>query len=359
MTQTRTNPAQISWQLMPADALTNDETLRSAWNALNAAGPNLPFMDAQIVAVAQQLFGTGKERLAVARTQERIIATTLVVKMDAIRWTTFQPSQLPLGAWLSHPDIDLAALSQSLIRVLPGIALAVSVTQADPRFVARPPNAPAFRTDDYIDTGWVDIDGSFDAYWSARGKNLRQNMRKQHNKLDAENCAAAMRTFTRAEDMADAVARYGNLESGGWKADLGTAIHKDNDQGHFYTDMLTRAAHAGEAVVYEYLINNEVAASNLCVRRGDTQVLLKTTYDEKYKQISPALLLLHDELQALFDEGKIKHLEFYGRMKDWHTRWTDTKRALFHATTYRASLIRKLAERRHRDTADETIASEA
>ena len=68
------------------------------------------------------------------------------------------------------------------------------------------------------------------------------------------------------EDMADAVARYGNLESGGWKADLGTAIHKDNDQGHFYTDMLTRAAHAGEAVVYEYLINNEVAASNLCVR---------------------------------------------------------------------------------------------
>lgn len=343
---------------MPANALTDDGALSAAWNTLNAAGPALPFMDAQIVAVAQRLFGTGRERLAVARADGRIVAATLIDKLDAIRWTTFQPSQLPLGAWLSDPEVDLAALTHSLLKSLPGVALAISVTQVDPCFVTRPAALSTFRTDDYIDTGWVDIDGSFDDYWSARGKNLRQNMRKQHNKLEAESRQVEVRTLTRAEDMAEAVARYGALESSGWKADLGTAIHRDNDQGRFYTELLTRSAQHGEAVVYEYLIDDEIAASNLCVRRGKVQVLLKTTYDEKYKQLSPALLLLQEELRALFEEGVITRLEFYGRMKDWHTRWTETKRALFHATTYRAGLIRKLAERRRHDSTCETSTSD-
>jgi len=352
-------PIQAAWQFLPAKSLADDAQTALAWNELNALGPNLPFMDAHLVAVAQQLFGNGDERLAVARANGNIVAMCLLTRMDAIRWGTFQPSQLPLGAWLSRPEVALADLTHGLLRALPGFALAVSVTQTDPRFIVRGEDSATFRTDDYIDTGWVEIDGSFDAYWSARGKNLRQNMRKQRNKLEAENQSAVMRTLTDAADMADAVSRYGALESGGWKADLGTAIHKDNEQGRYYTELLTQAAQAGEAVVYEYFIDDEIAASNLSVRRGDVQVLLKTTYDEKYKQISPAFLLLQDELQALFEEARIKRLEFYGRMKDWHTRWTDTKRTLFHATTYRAGLIRKLAERRHRGNEREEAASES
>ena len=46
------------------------------------------------------------------------------------------------------------------------------------------------------------IAGSFDDYWNARGKNLRQNMKKQRAKLQKDGVATRLETLTRAEDVA-------------------------------------------------------------------------------------------------------------------------------------------------------------
>jgi len=335
--------------------------MADAWNALNAKGANLPFLDAEVITLAQRVFGAGSERLALGRANGRIIAAGLICRIDSIRWITFQPSQLPLGAWVCEPSIDIQVLSDSLLKALPGLALVLSITQMDPRTTSRSKNSGKFRTDDYIETGWIPLEGSFDEYWTSRGKQLRQNMRTQRNKINAENIGVEMRTYSEPAQMADAVARYGDLESQGWKAKEGTAIHRNNEQGAFYTELLTLAAHAGEAQIYEYLFDGKLVASNLCIRRGDIQVMLKTTYDESYKQISPAFLLLHDQLQALFSEGIITRYEFFGRVWGWTTRWTDQKRTLYHLTTYRNGLIRKLADRRRQasDAENETSAAPA
>ena len=52
-----------------------------------------------------------------------------------------------------------------------------------------------------LDDGWVDIAGSFDDYWNSRGKNLRQNLRKQRNKLAAQGTAAALRVIREPQEM--------------------------------------------------------------------------------------------------------------------------------------------------------------
>jgi CelD/BcsL family acetyltransferase involved in cellulose biosynthesis len=338
-------PALI-WKDAPAQALLQDNTLRDTWDRLNTERSDLPFLGSLAVLPALKIFGQGGERLLMAHDDVgRCVAMLLLRDMGKLRWQTFQPSQLPLGAWVAAAGLPVQEIASSLLHQGPmKLSLSVSITQVDPLFAPRVEDAADNRHDNYIDTAWVDIDGSFDDYWAARGKNLRQNMRKQRNKLEAESMGVQMRVFRDAADMSGAIARYGALEAQGWKAQEGTAIHPDNDQGRFYTELLQGLAARGEGSVYEYLFGDQTVAVNLCVQRGNALTVLKTTYDESIKIYSPAFLLNQDMMQALFAEQQIKRLEYYGSLMEWHTRWTDNRRTLYHLTTFRNGVVKRLAE---------------
>jgi CelD/BcsL family acetyltransferase involved in cellulose biosynthesis len=334
----------LTWTNLPALALTQDASLKAEWDRLNATSGNLPFLSGDAVTNALQIFGRGDERLLVGKSGQRNAAMLLLTHSGKFRWQTFQPSQLPLGCWLAEPQLKLDALAHDLLVYGPlRLAMSLSITQTDPLFAPRGEDTASNRHDDYIHTAWVDITGTFDDYWAARGKNLRQNMRKQRNKLQTESIALETRVYREPVDMPGAIERYGALESKGWKAQEGTAIRPDNDQGKFYTRLLREAAAKGEATVYECLFNGKTVASNLCLRRGGTLVILKTTYDESIHNYSPAFLLNQDLTQALFEEGKIQRLEYYGGLMEWHTRWTDNRRTLYHLTSFRHSLVKRLA----------------
>lgn len=344
------NP-RISWQSHPATVLKHDAGLQREWDRLNTARANLPFLCSDAIASALDVFGSGKECLLVGRQDASVVAMFILVPHGQLRWRTFQPSQIPLGAWVAQTQLSLLEVTRSLIRGPLGLCLVLSITQNDPLFAARADDADDCRHDDYIETGWIDIQGSFDDYWSARGKNLRQNMRKQRAKLLADGVSTSMRTKHHRNDMAQAIAEYGKLESSGWKAEQGTAIHPDNDQGRFYRELLEKAADRGEAVVYEYLFDDRIVAMNLGLKRNGVLVVLKTTYDESIKNFSPAFLLRQDELETLHRTGETKRLEYYGRLMEWHTRWTENKRAIYHLTLYRWPLLKKLTAKRRQTSA--------
>ena len=59
-------------------------------------------------------------------------------------------------------------------------------------------------------------------------------------------------------------------------------------------------------------------------------MILKTTYDETIKTISPAFLMREESFRGLFEEQQLRHIEFFGKLMEWHTRWTDDVRTLFH-----------------------------
>jgi len=335
--------ASLDWKNIAASTLSQDAQLALAWDRLNASRGDLPFMTSAAVTAALKTFGAGSERLLIGRANGEVAAMFLLVPQAKFRWQTFQPSQLPLGAWVADARWSLHALAAGLQRGPLGLCLVLSITQVDPWLTPREDDSAATHSSDYIDTGWIDIAGSFEDYWNARGKNLRQNMRKQRNKLGTEGVTPQLRTWTAVEDMAPAIARYGQLESQGWKAAKGTAIHLDNDQGRFYRELLETAARHGEAVVYEYLFDERTVAVNLCVRRAGTLVILKTTYDESIQAYSPAFMLSQDAVENIFTAGDTQRVEYYGRLMEWHTKWTENKRTLYHLTSYRWPLVKQMA----------------
>ncbi|WP_114971806.1 GNAT family N-acetyltransferase [Rhodoferax ferrireducens] len=340
--------SRILWKNLPASSLQQDGQLLLDWDRLNAARGNLPFLAGDAIVSALKILGDGSERLLVGYDGTTVVTMVLLSPQGKFQWRTFQPSQLPLGAWVAEARLQLMDVTRSLLRGPLGFCLGLSITQVDPHIAPRAEDNPDSQHTDYIDTGWIDIQGSFDDYWSARGKNLRQNMRKQRVKLLADNVKLTMQVLRDHADMAPAIARYGSMESAGWKAQNGTAIHPDNAQGRYYRELLEHASLQGEAVVYQYLFDDRVVAMNLCLIRQGTLVVLKTTYDESIQTYSPAFLLRENELQEIHQQGQIKRVEYFGRLMDWHTKLTDQKRTVYHLTVYRWPFIKKWAEVRRR-----------
>ena len=319
--------------------------LASKWDRLNTEGPHSPVLTAMFVAPLIKQFGTGQEILAVCKAPEPV-AMAILQRRSGFAWETFQPSQAPLGAWLQLPEMDTQKLALSLIKALPGLKLALGITQLDPELVARPTGSPVLETVDYIQTARISVQGSFEDYWAARGKNLRHNLKRQRNQLAKQGVECRVESVTSPEAAA-AVDQYSKLESAGWKAETGTAVRIGDAQGRFYTEMLQAHCAQGRGRIYRLWLGEKVAAVDLCVNDGVTFVILKTSYDETIQGLSPALLMREEYFRELFG-GALRRIEFYGRVMDWHTKWSDEIRTLYHINCYRSPLVPTLQGLRRR-----------
>jgi CelD/BcsL family acetyltransferase involved in cellulose biosynthesis len=242
-----------------------------------------------------------------------------------------------------RPGLELETVISALIRTLPGFPLALGITQQDPALTPRPPDSVRMATIDYINTARILVEGGYEDYWNARGKNLRQNMRKVQNKLEKDGLIYQLKCISDPAQVKGAIESYGRLESAGWKAADGTAVQSGNVQGNFYTDMLEAFCLAGCGRIYYLTFNDAIVAMDLCIYQGDTIIILKTSYDEAYREYSPAMLMHQELFRELFQTGDFHLIEFYGKVMDWHLRWTEDIRTMYHVNVYRWEKIRNIA----------------
>lgn len=330
----------MSWSVVPARSFARHA---ESWRQLHARGAASSLLAVDFVAPLVEQFGREDDLLAIEQAGGTIRAMALVRPTRRGAWATFQPAQAPLGLWLQAPGLDTERLARGLLGALPGFPLVFALTQVDPMLMPRPGDGPCTRTLDYIDTARVTLSGSFEDYWLERGKNLRGNLKKQRTRLEREGVATRLQVDRAPEAMAQAVVDYGRLESSGWKADKGTAVHAENAQGRYYRAMLEALARRNAASVYRYYFGEQLVAMDLCVEDDASIVVLKTSYDESVPgNLSPTLLMREEACRRLFDEGRFKRLEFYGRVMEWHLRWTDEVRTMYHVNYYRWPGLRRL-----------------
>jgi CelD/BcsL family acetyltransferase involved in cellulose biosynthesis len=335
----------MSWSVVPAAEFAAHA---GRWRALHATGPASPLLAVDFVEALLAVFGTGKEVLAWHGRGSDTDAMTILTPSRLGIWTTFQPSQAPVGLWLQRGAEPPGSLLRDLLRKLPGPGLMAGLTQCDPMLMARPADSATVRTIDYIRTARITVKGAggFDAYWEARGKNLRNNLKKQRNRLRQDGIETQLEIVRAPHEMAQAVADYGRLEGSGWKAAGGTAVDAANEQGRFYRAMLEAFAARGAASVYRYRVGGQLAAMDLCVEGGGCIVVLKTAYDESMaRHLSPALLMREEACRQLFEEARFERIEFYGRVMEWHLRWTDEVRTMYHLNGYRWPALARLHAR--------------
>jgi len=333
------NDLNIRWRFASLDRLADQSP---DWQRLAGRHASAPFLQLDFIQPLLREFASGSERLAIGEQAGRVVALAILGPARRGRCETFQPSQLPLGPVLLDDGISTAAALESLGRQLPISTLVTSFTQLDEAICPPPAGSEALAVGNYIQTAWIDVRGTFEEYWESRGKNLRQNVRKQRRKLQEDGLEPRLDVLRAPGDVARCVEEYGQLESAGWKASGGTAIHPDNAQGRFYRDMLERFCARERGCIYRYSFSGRVAAVDLCIESDTTLVILKTTYDESMKAYSPAVLLHEEVFADAWQGGRMRRIEFFGKVMDWHRRWTDEARDIYHLTRYRWNWVRRL-----------------
>jgi hypothetical protein len=327
------------WRFFP---VTSFRDVATEWDSLNRVNSGLPLLDSYTVELLCREFGSGKERVAFCSGPEGPLAAAILHRRGVGLWETFQPAQSPLGAWVSNPTTPIRDLLRSLSRSLPLPCFQIALTQQDPEILARPMASECVSTLDYIETSRISILSSFDEYWQSRGSNLRQNLKKQRNRLAKDGVDVRLEVISSADAIGKAVDEFGLLESSGWKGAEGTAVHPGNAQGRYYRCLFERLAAQGEATVLRYLFNGRLAASDLCLHRDGVLIVLKTAFDETNKSISPALLMKTEAYRELFSDGRTRRIEFYGKAMEWHRKWTDEMRTMYHINYFRWPWLAKL-----------------
>lgn len=266
----------------------------------------------------------------------------LVRKRRTGFWETFQPAQAPLGLVLIGPGQDTFGVVQKIIRALPGPALGLSLLQQDPDFTdLKNLNSRQMGFVDYIDTPKLTLSGSFEDYWRVQGKEIdsTHNLTKRLRRLTRLNFRMTLRVDRHPDRVAECVAQHGMLEQTGWKGREGTAVTAENQQGAFYKEMLVNFCERNEGVIYRLYFNDDMAASQLALERNGMLIFLKTAYDEKQKELSPGFLLQLEILKFLHTEGRVKRIEFYGRVRNWHAKWRAQTRTMYHINCDRGEWV--------------------
>ena len=331
------------------NALHSFPSFSKDWDCINRERGNHILLDSRFMESLLRHFGSEKMLLAV-RENAAESGMALIEPGNPGFWQTFQPGQAPLGAiLLGGNGHDPSRLMGELIRSLPGYALGFSVTQQDPDVTCfRNLNgSAAVETLDYIQIPRLTISGKYEDYWKQRSKNLTHNLSRQRRRLKEQGNVLELLTDRNADAVAGAIQEYGLLESTGWKGEEGSAVAADNVQGRIYREMLENFCGRGEAGIYRLQLNGKTVASDLCLQRDGTLVILKTAYDESVQGLSLGLLLHQEIFQSVFEEEKLGVIEFYGRLRDWHTKWTDEIRTMYHINWYRhhwVSSVRRIVQ---------------
>jgi CelD/BcsL family acetyltransferase involved in cellulose biosynthesis len=325
----------MAWTLFPVAGFAE---FGDRWQRLNLAGPNSPLLRPEFVGPLVAAFARRDEIIAVHGDPGAPNAMGIFARAGPFAWQTFQPAVSPLGMWLA-PGGAPVDLLRSLAAALPGLTILVGVTQQDPLVTPRPPCADRVRTLDYIRTARIGISEDFATYWGSLGKNLRHTIKRLQNRIDRENVDVHLDIKTEPGEMPDAVAAYSRLESAGWKGRAGTAVLGDDDQGRFYAAMMQAFCRDGCGLVCQLRLAGRLVATDICIHDGKTVIVLKTTYDEAAKAWSPAQLMRYMVFQKFFDEFKFRTIEFYGPVKDWHSKLSSDVRTMYHINFYRLPMF--------------------
>lgn len=322
----------MSWQRIPLDR--NLGAYRADWDALNARyyGGH-PFLDSRFVEVLLKYFGSGKEQLFIHRTAGAIDGLLILSEVRLGTWRQFVPDQLQAAPIL----VPRAEFLGGIFKILPLTAWSIEFMSQDPEFVPQGllDNAPDRLVLPHALTMNVALVGDFNSYWNNRSSNLKKNIRRYLNRAGDEKDSVDNQEVTQPELMPEAIKRFGELESSGWKGKEGTAVNIDNIQGRFYAELMSGFAMTGQAQVLEYRLGDRLVASRLVISGGGMSVILKTSYDEDSARFAPGRLQLHAYLERAFEENRQKVIEFYTNATQDQLAWATGQRVISHVTYIR------------------------
>lgn len=300
-----------------------------------------PLLHVDFLAPALKIFGGPNVSILVGREQGRVNVLLPIEKKSPGFWATYAPSQLPITPLLWRSETPIVASLLSATRILDGPLLQFSVLHYDEHF--SPPFCGDPKADrvHYCTTMNIDTAAEFDSYWHGRSKKLRDNIKRYQNRAKKDGLHVDVIELKEWSEIRPALRRYGEIESAGWKGQIGTALAEGNVQEEFYSQVLEKFADRHCARVFELTLGGETVASRISIKERENAVFLKTTYKENFSRYSPGRLLLHFAIERLFNDRTMRSIEFYTKVNRDQQQWASHVREIQHINLYRSRTVKK------------------
>lgn len=318
------------------------KSIHIQWDNINKRNFDTPLLDSLFIFPLLEYFSSGKEIIAIYGTRNNIKAMGILEYKNPFQVTTFQPNQAPIGLFVFDRTLDPEILFQSLLRTLPGYVLNLGILFQDSNFYQKIPDGNHVNSNMVFHTPNISITGNFTNFWNEKSKSFQKQFKTRYSKLQKNQIITKCRCLTTEQEIKDAIATFGLIESSGWKGRSNTAVHPDNIQGKLYHKIFTNFSRNDEVRIYQYIYNDRIVATDLCLVRNNTLYIMKTTYDEEQKDTSPTQLMRKEYIEIFFDQKNIKSIESYGHIKSWHKYIAQHIRPIFITNVYRWVWLKKL-----------------
>lgn len=252
----------------------------------------------------------------------------------------FTPPQAPYGPLLlKATDTQAAhALLRATLRSLPPPAYRWHLYHQNSAWPS------AKHVPDWMDrraTMQVEAAGNFDDYW--RRPRPVDAVERHIRRLKKRNLSPQLKVICRSDQIEEAIDAHALLETSGWKGRQASAIVKGTAAGDFYRELLGAYAADGCAYAYQLTLADRVVASQLALVGGRHLALLKTAYDEQYRQYGPGRLLDFFMLQHVFANLPGSLVDFCNIATPEDLRWATARSTLMTGAVYHNDALRVMA----------------
>ena len=190
----------------------------------------------------------------------------------------------------------------------------------------------------YVSSPYLSLTGDWAGYLARQSGNFRSDLKRKQKR--ASQAGMEIQVFTRPEEVAEAVSSMYAIETKSWKEGTGTSITTQAHARRFYDVFLPQAAARGWLHCVLLKLNGGPAAFDMGVLYAGKYYMLKTSYDQEWKDVSPGFVLRAYVIEQLYRMGVREH-DFLGDPEPWKLRWTDEIRG--HENLYLYNTYRPLA----------------
>jgi len=168
--------------------------------------------------------------------------------------------------------------------------------------------------------------------------NLRRTLRRIERRIAAEGELTLRRI--EAPD-AEALRRFYELESAGWKGERGSAIARRESTQRFYDEVAQSAGRFGYLSLYLLELDGRLVAAHFGLALGGRYFMPKCAIDETAKPYAPGHLLIHAVLQDAARRG-LTQFDFMGADDEYKMKWASGVRSHSSWFVFRKSLYGRL-----------------
>lgn len=184
-----------------------------------------------------------------------------------------------------------------------------------------------------MESPYVEIEGTWEEYCSARDQKVRKNWDYFERRLQKEGSVGLIE-IADGEDIDQAVVTAFEIEQSSWKGEHGTAISGSPTETAFYLDLARAMSRRRNFRLCFLALDGKKIAFDYCLPYKESFNVLKTGYDPAFSKSSPGRVLRKLVLRGLYQEGRYSIYDLLGARDTWKGEWTHTVRPLVRMRLY-------------------------